>query len=145
MAKPAPFLRRIGALLYDSLLLLGVLMLAVLIVVLPYGLLTGASPSDNSLHRFFMQIYLLIVVGAFYVYFWTHGGQTLGMRAWRFRVIRDDGQDLKLMDALRRFVFAIPSLLVLGLGLLWALIDREGRAWHDRRSGTRLVMLQRTQ
>jgi uncharacterized RDD family membrane protein YckC len=145
MAKPAPFLRRIGALLYDSLLLLGVLMLAVLIVVLPYGLLTGASPSDDPLHRFFMQVYLLIVVGGFYVYFWTHGGQTLGMRAWRFRVIREDGQDLKLVDALRRFAWAIPSLLLLGIGLLWALIDREGRAWHDRRSGTRLVMLQRPQ
>jgi uncharacterized RDD family membrane protein YckC len=146
MAKPAPFLRRLGALIYDTLLLLGVLMLAVTLVVVPYGLVTGvASPAEDPLYLFFMRVYLLIVIGGFYVYFWTHGGQTLGMRAWRFRAIRDDGQNLGYIDALRRFGWAIPSLLPLGLGLFWALFDRDGRAWHDRRSGTRLVMLQRGQ
>jgi uncharacterized RDD family membrane protein YckC len=143
LAKTPSLLRRIGALLYDSVLLLGVLMLAVMLVVIPYGLLTGASPDQSPLHALLMQLYLLAVICGFYVFFWTHGGQTLGMRAWRFRVIRDDGGNLATGDALRRFAWGAVSLLPAGLGLLWVLIDRDGLAWHDRWSKSRLVMLKR--
>jgi uncharacterized RDD family membrane protein YckC len=143
LAKTPSLFRRIGALLYDSVLLLGVLMLAVLLAVVPYGLLTGASPDESPISGFLMQVYLLAVICGFYVFFWTHGGQTLGMRAWRFRAIRDDGANLGIGDALRRFVWATLSLLPAGLGLLWCLFDRDGLAWHDRRSGSRLVMLKR--
>lgn len=142
-AKTPSLLRRLGALVYDSLLLVGVLMLAVLLLVIPYELLTGASPYQNPTHRFLLQVYLLAVICAFYVFFWTHGGQTLGMRAWRFRVIRDDGADVRPIDALRRLGWAALSLLPAGLGLWWSLLDRDGLAWHDRWSRTRLVMLQR--
>ncbi len=143
-AKTPNLLRRIGALIYDSVLLLGVLMLAVMLVVVPYGLLTGGSPDENPILLVLMQAYLLAVICGFYVFFWTHGGQTLGMRAWRFRAIREDGYTLDTRDAMRRFAWAALSLLPAGLGLLWCLIDRDGLAWHDRRSGTRLVMLQPT-
>lgn len=141
LAKTPSLLRRVGALIYDSVLLLGVLMLAVMLVVVPYGLFTGGSPDENPVLLLLMQGYLLAVICGFYVFFWTHGGQTLGMRAWRFRAIRDDGQGLDTGDALRRFAWAALSLLPAGLGLLWCLIDRDGLAWHDRRSGSRLVML----
>ncbi len=143
LAKTPSLLRRIGALLYDSVLLLGVLMLAVMLVVIPYGLITDASPYENSIHRMLMQGYLSAVVVGFYAFFWTHGGQTLGMRAWRFRVILDNGKNLTTRDALRRFGWATVSLLPGGIGLWWCLFDRDGLAWHDRRSGSRLVMLQR--
>ncbi|UHD14982.1 RDD family protein [Thiocapsa bogorovii] len=143
LAKIPSLLRRIGALLYDSVLLLGVLMFAVMLVVIPYTSLTGTSPNEQPLHLALMQIYLAIVICGFYVYFWTHGGQTLGMRAWRFRVIRDDGENLNTGDALKRFGWAALSLLPAGLGLWWSLIDRDGLAWHDRRSHTRPVMLLR--
>ncbi|MBK1643289.1 RDD family protein [Thiocapsa imhoffii] len=133
--------RRIGALLYDSVLLLGVLMLALMLIVIPYGLLTGGSPDEQPLMRLLMQLYLLAVIIGFYVFFWTHGGQTLGMRAWRFRVIRDDGETLSTRDALARVGWATLSLMPAGLGLIWCLFDRDGLAWHDRRSGTRVVML----
>jgi uncharacterized RDD family membrane protein YckC len=143
LAKTPSLLRRIGALLYDSVLLLGVLMFAVMLVVIPYTSLTGASPNEHPLHLALMQVYLAIVICGFYIYFWTHGGQTLGMRAWRFRVIRDDGENLNTGDALRRFGWAVLSLLPAGIGLWWSLIDRDGLAWHDRQSQTRLVMLLR--
>ena len=139
-APDAPsLLRRLGALLYDAVLLLGLLMLAILILIVPYDLLAARPyPHADPLFRTLLQLYLLAVIGGFFLYFWTHGGQTLGMRAWRLRVRRDDGAPLRLADAARRLAWATLSLAPAGLGLWWCLVDREGLAWHDRRSGTRL-------
>lgn len=137
-------LRRLGALLYDGVLLLGLLMLAVLLLIVPYDLIaTHPYPHGDPLYRTLLQGYLLAVICGFYVYFWTHGGQTLGMRTWRFRMLRDDGAPVSITGALRRFAWATLSLAPAGLGLWWCLLDRDGLAWHDRRSRTRPVMLPR--
>ena len=138
-------LRRLGALLYDSLLLAGLLLLATAVLIIPYDLLAARPyPQGELLHRTLLQLYLLAVIAGFFVYFWTHGGQTLGMSAWRLRVVRDDGNPLSLKDALQRFAWATLSLLPAGLGLWWSLFDPDRLAWHDRRSRTRLVMVPRS-
>jgi uncharacterized RDD family membrane protein YckC len=135
-------LRRLGAMLYDALLLSGLLLLATAVFIIPYDLLAARPyPHGELLYRTLLQIYLLAVIAGFFVYFWTHGGQTLGMRTWRLRVIRDDGTPLNSRDALRRLAWATLSLLPAGLGLWLSLFDRERLAWHDRRSRTRLVMV----
>jgi uncharacterized RDD family membrane protein YckC len=133
--------RRLGALLYDGILLSALLLLATACLIIPYDLLaTRPYPHADWLYRTLLQLYLLAVIAGFYVYFWTHGGQTLGMRSWRVRVVRADGGPLNTGDALRRFAWAALSLLPLGLGLWWCLVDREHLAWHDRASGTRLLL-----
>jgi uncharacterized RDD family membrane protein YckC len=63
------------------------------------------------------------------------------MLAWRLRVERSDGALLTWRDALLRLAGAFVSLAPLGLGYFWILIDRDGLAWHDRWSGTRVVVL----
>jgi uncharacterized RDD family membrane protein YckC len=93
--------------------------------------------------RLLLQAGLVAVMIAFHVGFWTHGGQSLGMRAWRLRVVRWDGAPLRLSDALLRYAAAWLSALPLGLGFLWSLWDAEGYTWHDRWSRTRLVMIKR--
>ena len=142
---PSPSLvRRLGALLYDSVLLFGVLMLAVAALIIPYDLVAARPyPHNEFLYRTFLQIYLLSVIAGFYIFFWTRGGQTLGMRTWRLRVVRQDGGPLSTADAMRRFAWAALSLLPAGLGLWLCLIDPEHLAWHDRRSRTRLVQIPR--
>ena len=85
----------------------------------------------------------LLVILVFFCGFWLRGGQTLGMRAWRLMVVRDDGSPLTLRDALVRFASAVLSWAALGIGFLWSLFDRENLAWHDRLSGTRLVILEK--
>lgn len=135
----ASLFRRLGALLYDSLLLAGVLMIAVLLFALPYQALFGSQPYDHPFAVWVLRLYLLACIAGFFVYFWSHGGQTLGLRAWRLRVIDDQGHLLDTQQAWRRFAWAVPSLLPAGLGLWWCLADREGLAWHDRRSRTRLI------
>ena len=131
--------RRLAAMFYDGLLMLAVVLLAVGLT-LPFsggeaiGLRAGLT-------RTLLQLWVLGVMFAFFGGFWTHGGQTLGLTAWRMQVVLQDGSPLRWPDAALRFFWAIPSLGLAGLGLFWMVFDRERLALHDRLSGTRLVLL----
>ncbi|WP_338114147.1 RDD family protein [Thiorhodococcus mannitoliphagus] len=142
-AQKPSVLRRLGALLYDLVLLLGVLMLANAIIVIPYEVITGHPVYESFLPLTLMRLYLFAVIAGFFVYFWSHGGQTLGMRAWRIRVVGKDGGAIGTGTALKRFLWSIVSFVPAGLGLWLSLFNREGLALHDSRSSTRVVMTQK--
>jgi uncharacterized RDD family membrane protein YckC len=129
----ASFGRRMLAIGYDSLLLFGVLFVA----AIPLTLLPEAFKATAGV-RLAVQAYLLLVCAGFYTWFWVHGGQTLGMRAWRLRLVSRDGGPVSGGQAFTRFLAALLSLICAGAGFLWALVDPEGLAWHDRLSRTRL-------
>lgn len=131
--------RRLATMLYDLLLLAGVLVVAAALVSIPLGLL--GVDLTHGLPRFGFQVYLLGVIVWYYVFFWIDGRQTLGMRAWRTLLLRADGQPLGTGDALRRFAFAVMGLAPAGLGLWWSLFDPAGLTWYDRMAGTRAVLL----
>lgn len=136
---PAGLLRRLGALLYDSLLLAATLMVATA-MFLP---LTGGEAITSVGSVALVWIYRVVMLGLvvlFYGSFWTRRGQTLGMAAWSLRVERDDGGPLTWGDTLLRLAAAVVSLLPAGLGWLWILFDPGRRAWHDRLSRTRVVV-----
>lgn len=134
-------MRRLAAMLYDALLVFGLLLLASMLITLPVGLVAGESASTALSSNPLFRIWLAMVPPAFFLLFWMKGGQTLGMKSWRLRVIRNDGTPLAWPDALKRLGFAFISWLPLGLGFIWILFDRDNLAWHDRLSGTRLIML----
>jgi uncharacterized RDD family membrane protein YckC len=125
-------LRRLAACLYDGLVLAAVLMVAGAAWVAVSR--AAAAPGD-----WLFRGYLLGVSAAFFGAFWTRG-ETLGMRAWKLRLVAADGQPPGWGRALLRFATALLSWAALGLGFLWVLVDRERLAWHDRLSGTRLEM-----
>jgi uncharacterized RDD family membrane protein YckC len=124
--------RRLAAIGYDSLLLSAVLFAATA-VLLPF---TGGEAIHSGNY-----FYLLYLIGCSYLYFawqWTHGGQTLGMRAWKVRLqVLDSGQ-LDWTIASKRFLLAMLSWLFAGAGFLWALFDTDRLAFHDRYSGSGL-------
>jgi uncharacterized RDD family membrane protein YckC len=99
-------------------------------------LVRGAAIAAGSL---WFQAALLAIVIAFFCGFWTHGGQTLGMRAWRIRVVGEDGGPLSWARALSRFAAGVLALLPLGLGLWWGIFDGQRRGWHDRLTKTRVI------
>lgn len=135
MAGPPPGLfRRLTALLYDAVLLAGVLFAATL-VLLPFRSGEAFQPHDAM-----FSLYLLAVGFAFFGWFWTHGGQTLGMRAWNIRLRSADGGAVTWRQAAIRAVFALISGGLLGLGYLWVWIDSRRCAWHDLASGTRVIV-----
>lgn len=128
-------LRRLAAILYDTLLLLAVLFLASLLI-LPLtgeGGLRPGHPLITSYH--------FVITFLFFTWFWTHGGQTLGMRVWRIRIRSRTAAPITLWQCLLRFLAAIVSWGALGLGFLWSLVDREKLTWHDRFSLTELVVI----
>lgn len=125
--------RRLAAFCYD-LLLLAALFVVFTLAVLAVRL--GAAVPPGS---WWFPASLLAIAMAFFCGFWVHGGQTVGMRAWRIRVVRDDGSALTWLRAAARFGLSVVSVLPAGLGVLWSAFDRDRRAWHDRWTGTRVV------
>jgi uncharacterized RDD family membrane protein YckC len=80
-----------------------------------------------------------LVTGAYAVVSWRRGGRTIGMRPWRLRVAARDGGRASVAALMGRYAIGSVSLLLVGAGFWWAWIDRDGLAWHDRVSGTRMV------
>jgi uncharacterized RDD family membrane protein YckC len=132
------FWRRLAAICYDLLLVTALLMVVTGVVILLRG---GASIDSGT---FWFQGVLL---GAWWFYFawsWTHGGQTVGMRAWRFGLTAGDGGTVNWQQASLRFLAAGLSLLAVGIGFLWCLVDHERLCWHDRLSKTAPVMREKS-
>jgi uncharacterized RDD family membrane protein YckC len=138
----AGVLRRLGAMLYDALLVVALLMVLTA-ALLP---LTGGEAISRRTAGAFVYGYhamLLAAIVLFFGLFWTTRGQTLGMLAWRLKLQRADGARITWRTALIRLGGAAVSLLLLGLGYFWIWIDRDGLAWHDRWSDTRVVVVAR--
>jgi uncharacterized RDD family membrane protein YckC len=136
--ESAGLLRRLAALFYDTLLLVGVLM-TVTWLLLP---LTGGEAITRETVGAFEYLYRALLLGlviAYYAFSWTRSGQTLGMLAWRIRVVRRDGGLVRWRDALIRLAASVLSWLPAGLGYFWMLLDRDRLTWHDRLSRTRVV------
>jgi uncharacterized RDD family membrane protein YckC len=136
--KSAGLLRRLAALFYDTLLLLGVLMTVTWLLLL----LTRGEAITHETVGAFEYLYRAVLLGlviAYYGFSWIRSGQTLGMLAWRIRVVRSDGGLLRWHDALLRLAASILSWLPAGLGYFWMLFDRDDLTWHDRLSRTRVV------
>jgi len=125
--------RRLGAFAYDLVLLFAVLMLAGSIPVL----ITGEAMRQDNI---WYALYILLVIFLFFGWFWVHGGQTLGMRAWQIRVELEDGRNLGWLQTALRFILAI---LTLGAGLLWCLKDPQKRALYDQLARTRVVRVEK--
>jgi len=127
-----PLWRRLAAMSYDALLVTGLLMVAAAIVVIPSG--TGIRAGHPA-----FQLYLLVAWWLYFAVCWRSGGQTLGMRAWRIRLVADT-PPFGWGDSAIRFIAAIFSALALGLGFAWSLIDPKRLTWHDRLSNSRLIV-----
>lgn len=125
---------RLMVMLYDGVILLGLLMLASAIA-LPFG-----GEGKMAFHDPGMTLWLTIVCAAYLTTSWR-AGMTLGMRAWRVRLISRDGGRVPWSRCLLRFLVSLISLALLGLGFFWALYDRQKRGWHDITAHTLLIRL----
>lgn len=125
--------RRLACAVYE------LLILAALLLVATFPFLALAGDATTGLRRHALQGYVLLVVGAYLVGFWTRGGQTLAMKTWRIRVESSDGGPVDFALAVRRYLFALAGTALLGIGFAWALFDRDGQFLHDRLAGTRLA------
>jgi uncharacterized RDD family membrane protein YckC len=142
---PSPgLLRRFAAMVYDSLLLLAVIMVYGTLVMIINLLLQRPMTGEGQVYEGYWGLLVLAgligsVVG-FFCFFWRKSGQTLGMRSWRMRLVDSNLHTPSLRQCLLRCLLASISLASLGLGYLWCWLDPKGFTFHDRFSGTQLVL-----
>lgn len=158
-APPTPSLRRrLAAFAYEGVLLFGVLMIAALL----YGLATQQRHALVGMRG--LQALLFLVLGLYFGWFWSHGGQTVAMKTWHIRLLTKDGCPVTAARAALRYLWSwlwfVPALLwsylwgvrsggtvalALTLGVLvYAASTRlnpQRQYWHDLLSGTRLVQV----
>lgn len=127
-------LRRLAAMFYDTLLLLAVLLVAVALALM-------ISRGTFTYHNPFFRTMMFLLCFIFYAWPWLHGGQTLGMSTWRLRIQNREGGPITLWQAVLRFMLAIPSLALGGLGFFWMLFDRDRMTLYDRLSRSVMVVL----
>jgi uncharacterized RDD family membrane protein YckC len=131
---PAGVFRRLGAMLYDSLLLAAVLLLgSVPPVLLNGGPMRDGTPFDEMKNTVYF-IYLLLLIFLFYGWFWTRRGQTLGMAAWRIRITSHDGS----LPDWKQVSIRLGTALF-GFANLWVWFDRRHLGWHEFLSRTRTL------
>lgn len=136
--------RRLASMAYDTFLVLPLIMLSVALGLGLKSIVTGgatdasgASVLDISLVRFLS----IATVITFFSAFWLKSGQTLGMQAWRIKLVSSDGKKLSIMQCVIRCLGAVFSAGCLGLGYWWCIVDPHRRYWHDYLSRTELVLL----
>lgn len=141
----AGFARRMGAILYDLLVIAAVLMLAAgaalgaVAGLAAMGVITlddGVDHASVLEGSWLYRLYLLAVIFWFYGGFWKRGGQTLGMRAWRLKVQNSDGSCISWTQALIRFASAL-----FGLSNVGVLFNRDNMAWQDQLAKCEVVVL----
>lgn len=154
---PAPgYWRRLACLAYEGVLLFGVVMVAGLV----YSPLMPRRPAAGG--TLGLQAFLFVVLGVYFVVFWTRGGQTLAMKTWRIRLVTLDGAAVSVPRALARYLLAwmwfVPALVAVRLAgvhgapataatvatgvfgyaaLAW--VRRDRRYWHDVACRTQLI------
>ena len=123
----APSFFKLGAcLIYEALVVIALSLAVTTIFVLSLG------EATTGLKRYLLQLFLWLTVGVYFVWCWQKRGQTLAMQTWQLKLFNQKAQLLSLKAAIFRYVLASLSLMVFGLGFLWAIVDRDRLFLHDR-------------
>ena len=99
--------------------------------------LGGQTIESNNLAY---MVYLLILDYLYFVWHWSFGGKTLGMRSWHIKVVNESGIKPNLQQATKRYLASILSIILLGIGFLWAIFDHKRNTLHDHLSKTQLIV-----
>lgn len=125
-------LRRLGAMSYDIFLAFSLAFFVVGILLIAFF----ERQAQTGIWMFFVS---LSTTYFYFVWSWTQGGQTLGMKAWKFHITQENGESITHKQALMRFVLAIVSFATAGLGFIYQLFDKNNLALHDKFSNTHLM------
>ncbi|MFA9460816.1 RDD family protein [Thiohalorhabdus sp. Cl-TMA] len=140
-SRPEPrvsLLRRLAAALYDALVCAAIVLGAGILFTLLMGGATSDLHGPGPAGRALLLTASAVLPLGYFLLSWSRGGQTIGMRSWRIRLVSDDGAPVSPRAAFIRTISALLSWLPVGLGFWWSLADPRGRAWHDRISATHL-------
>ena len=132
MKSDVSLLRRLGAIAYDIFLAFSLAFFIIGVVLI----LFFDKQAQNDLLIFGIA---LITIYFYFTWSWVKGRQTLGMKAWKFQVEQNNGENITQRQAFIRFVLAIVSFSIVGLGFVYQLFNKNNLAFHDKYSNTRLI------
>ena len=112
--QSAGLFRRLAAILYDSLLIIAMWLITTLLLV---AFINDGAALQGPLFQFGLYFEACL----FYSYFWRLHGQTLGMQAWKIKLVSPSLQTLSWQECFARLFFALVSVSMLGLGFIWML------------------------
>ncbi len=137
----APLTRRLAALAYDGLILIALyIILGGLLVTLISKLADGGDAMLRLSPATAASLFYIICF-LYYSHSWRRGGQTVGMKSWRIKVISEYKPEVTLSQCMLRSAIGFFSILAAGLGFLWMLFNKKQQTWHDKASMTRVVYL----
>jgi uncharacterized RDD family membrane protein YckC len=101
------------------------------------SLLESLFPTTSAFMNWFLGAQFTLVVTllsfyAYFVFFLSTTGQTVGMALMGLRVVTITGQRVRPGRAVLRTLCYALSLAPFGLGYLWVLGQDQRQAWHDR-------------
>jgi len=130
--------RRLFAIFYDCFLLT-----AILFLTTGFSIVLNGGKAVEQGHALYpvLVFSLAAMIYLYFTWFWVTGGQTLGMKTWKIRLVTLDGSRFSWRSASIRVVISIVSWCCFGLGFLWSLFDRRRRCWHDIASKSALLDL----
>lgn len=131
MRSDVSLLRRLGALSYDIFLAFSLVFFIIGIILIIFS---GKQAQNN------VFIFAIAVVSTYFYFTWSwvKGAQTLGMRAWKFKIVQANGSPITHTQALIRFVLALVSFIAFGFGFIYQLFNKNNLALHDKYSNTQL-------
>lgn len=139
----SPLWRKFAALVYDYLVLAAISMGYGALALMVQVHLLNKSFAEGELGNLGPVGFLgwALVIFFFYSYFWQRGGQTLGMRAWRLKILTKNNEKPHWGHCLIRAIVAPIGLICGLLGYLWQLVDADKLTLHDRLSNTKIIVL----
>ena len=138
--KDAGFFKRVFSLIYDSLAVIGIMLSLSLLLVL----INGGSTEENKFASLIQFLIITFSGPCFYTYFWlANNGQTLGMQAWKIKLICEE-KELSVKLCLFRCLISVISLLILGIGYFLILFHRENKSLSDLLTSTQIIDIKKT-
>lgn len=128
-------IKRLIACLYDALILIAIWMLVTWFYIICFGEVSSVY------QRSLLQILLWLSAGVYFVFSWYKGGQTLALKAWGMKVVSQANTDLSFKICFLRYVLASVLMMLFGLTLLWAFVDKDRLFLHDRLLKTKCIQL----
>ncbi|MFK8028250.1 MAG: RDD family protein [Gammaproteobacteria bacterium] len=125
-------IRRLVIMFYDSILLITLLFFASLPIAIPLEITT-----QHPYYPLYI-FYIHLVAFIFFGWCWTRGGQTLGSKTWKIKLVAEDGNNITWKQAFLRYIGSLLCWLSLGVGFLWCYTNKDRLAWNDIISRTRL-------
>lgn len=130
--KNVSILKRSMIIIYDLLILLA------LVIILSFPL-ASISTLDSWIYLFLHQFYIYLITQIYFVFFWSNGRSTIGMKTWKTIIINDNGTQLSFLTAIYRFNLSLLLNIFFLVGYLSSFFKKDNKALYDSFLKTNLI------